>query len=96
MDWIGIIFLISTFGTPLAPPYGFNDEHFNSEKDCWRYFDEHPSFSVLKKYDDNFYFYTSNLIIKLYEIKNVEKAWITCIEKNEMRKIPPWSIPPYE
>jgi|TARA_B100001964_G_scaffold235245_1_gene295012 hypothetical protein len=95
MNWIGLVFLISSFGTAyLTPPYGMQEKYFFTEHACWDYFEEHPNFTKLKTYDNNFYTgIGSSATIRLYRINRVGRAWITCKEKNEPRSIPPlWNL----
>ena len=74
--WIGLIFLISLWGNEGGPKYGLSEEYFKSESDCWGYFDDHPSFKLIKEYKHNFYDINSR--IKNYEILQVGKAWVSC------------------
>ena len=84
MKWIGIIFLASTIWLN-GESYGINDEHFESQEACWHYFDNHPSFKLIKEYKHNFY--DTHSRVKFYQIKQVGKAWVTCKLENEPRNI---------
>ena len=103
MKWIGIIFLISTIWTSLEPSFdskgrlteplgvqfGINEEYFISEKECWKYLDEHSSFKLLDLVDDrNFYDVQSK--IKSYEIEDVGYAYVTCKPKYLSITTPPF------
>jgi|TARA_B110000914_G_C15458182_1_gene444462 hypothetical protein len=90
--WVGIIFLINTAwvsvppsidskGRLTEPPdvvFGLNNEYFKSEKICWEYFDNHPSFKVLDVYNRDYYDIESK--IKRYVIKHVGTAYVACKE----------------
>lgn len=76
ITWIGLIFLVSLWGNEGGPKYGFSKEYFNSEFECWKYFDNHPSFKLIKEHKHNFYDIHNK--IKNYEILEVGKAWVSC------------------
>jgi hypothetical protein len=76
--WIGIIFLMNTsLGGSL--PFGLNDEYFKSEKECWKYFNKHPSFKIEREFSQNHYHIRAK--IKKYKIKYIGIAFVTCKEK---------------
>lgn len=69
--WIGIIFLSGLYNN-----YGLNIEQFHTEKECWEYFDKHPTFELLETHKQNHYYIYSK--IKKYNIKLVGTAWVSC------------------
>lgn len=54
--------------------------HFDSKEACWEYYDNHPSF-IYKRDLNNVY--SSAATMKIYEIKGVGSAYITCMEVRE-------------
>jgi len=84
--WVGIIFLIGTFGS-----YGLNEEYFLSKEACWEYFDMHPSFEVTEQYNNHYH--GKHGLIKKYIVEEVGTAFVTCKRKMHDETISPWPTP---